>query len=245
MFTSKSRGLAPPALFMPVPSVAHNPCTGCALLWWPYAVTTAGANVLAVVAVAGGGWAFVAARRVAVARAPRGESPLDTVHLYIFPPLRQDELAQGVSRLGDAPPDARVVLDVQVTGNRSVPKLLVVVRPAPAGVFDALLYVPQVDAFMQHGGDHVLDGPVERPRPDVQLVPGAVAPVPSLGDGHMAVGSRRALYRDDGFLQLVVGVFGVEGAEDFFQVSGGSGSLDDLFHFRFLAFKISNSKPDA
>lgn len=174
-----------------------------------HAVAAAGANIFAVVAVAGRGWAFAAARRVAAARAPRGVAPLNAVHADVRPPLRQNEFAQGVGRLGDAPPDARVVPDVQVTGDGGVAELLVVVRPAPAGVLDALLHIPQVHTFVQHGGDHVFDGPVQCPRPDVQFVPGAVAPVPCPGDGHMAVGPRGTLDGYNRFLELPAEIFGI------------------------------------
>lgn len=56
-----------------------------------HAVAAAGANIFAVVAVAGRGWAFAAARRVAAARAPRGVAPLNAVHADVRPPLRQND----------------------------------------------------------------------------------------------------------------------------------------------------------
>lgn len=43
---------------------------------------------------------------------PRGEAPLNAVHLNISPALVQNELAKGVGRLGDAPPDSFIVADL-------------------------------------------------------------------------------------------------------------------------------------
>ena len=133
--------------------------------------------------------------------APRGgDAPFDAVHLYVLPALLQNELAKGVCRLGDAPPDARVITDVKITGRGCIAKFFVVIGPAAVGVLDALLHIPKMDTFMQHGGDHILDGSVQCPRADVKFMAGARSFVPRLGDGHMTISPRGALYGDDGFL---------------------------------------------
>lgn len=184
----------------------------------PHAVAAAGAYIFAVVAVSvgGGGGAWLAACCVSAASTPRGEAPFDAVHLDIGPALVQNELTKGVCRLGDAPPDPFIIADVQIPGGGCIAESFIVVSAPAAGVLDALLHIPQMDTFVQHGGNHIFDGTVQRPRADVQLVPGARSFVPRLGDCDMAVSPRGALYGDDGFLQLIVKIFGVEGAEDFF-----------------------------
>lgn len=211
------------------------------------AVAAAGANIFAVVAVSVGGWcgSCLAARCTSTASPPRGEAPLNAVHLDIGPALVQYEFTKGIGWLGDAPPDARVITDVKITGGGCITELLVVVGPAAAAILHTVLQVPQMDAFMQHGGNHIFDGPVQRSRADVQFMAGGRSLVPCLGDGHMAVSPRGALYCDDGFFQLSAEIFGVQCSENLFKVSSGPGSLDGFFHFQFLAFKISNSKPGA
>lgn len=211
----------------------------------PDAVTATGADIFAVVAVSADGCcARLAARCVPATGTPRGEAPFNAVHLDIGPALVQDELTKSIGRLGDAPPNSRVITDVQITSGGSIAEFLVVVGAPSAGVLDALLHIPQMDTFVQHGGNYIFDGTVQRPRADVQLVPGGAAFMPRLGNGYMTIGPRGTLYRDDRFLQLAVKVSGVDGTEDFFQVTSGPGGLDGFFHLWLLTFvsKISNSK---
>lgn len=210
------------------------------------AVAAARADIFAVVAVSAGGCcACFAARCTSTASPPRGEAPFDAVHLDIGPALVQNELTKGIGWLGDAPPDARVITDVKITGGGCIAEFLVVVGPAAAAILYIVLHVPQMDAFMQHSGNHIFDGPVQRSRADVQFMAGGRSLVPCFGNGNMTIGPRGALYGDDGFFQLSAEVFGVQCSENLFKVSSGPGSFNGLFHFLFLAFKISNSKPGA
>lgn len=211
------------------------------------AVAAAGANIFSVVAVAVGGWcgSYLATCCTSAASPPRGETPLDAVHLNIGPALVQNEFTKGIGRLGDAPPDARVITDVKITGGGCIAELLVVVGSAAAAILYTVLHVPQVNAFVQHGGNHIFDGPVQRSRADVQFMAGGRSLVPCFCNSYMAVSPRGALYGDDGFFQLSAEVFGVQCSENLFKVSSGPGSFNGLFHFLFLAFKISNSKPGA
>lgn len=201
-----------------------------------YAVPATGADILAVMAIGCGGGSCFAACCVPAASTPRGEAPFNAVHLDIGPALVQDELTKGIGWLGDAPPDSRVITDVKIPGRGRIAELLVVVGPAAAAILYTVLNVPEVHAFVQHGGDHVLDWAVQRPRADVQFMAGGRSLVPCFGNSNMTIGPRGALYGDDGFLQLPAEVFGVQCSENLFKVSSGPGSLDGFFHFRFLAF---------
>ena len=165
---------------------------------------------------------------------PHGELTL-TVHLDILPALGEDKGNQIVGGLRDAPPDALVVADLQVTGLRGVPEAAVVVRPAPAGVLHASLQVEQVDHFMKESSGNVLNGPIQRPRSDVQLVSRAsVRSLPRLCHGDMSVGPGRVLDGDDGLLDDAVEVSLVQGPENLLQVPGGPAGLYGLLHGAYL-----------
>lgn len=200
-----------------------------------HAVAAAGANVFARVARL---WRRRCSGGVPVPRASWCVTPFDSVHVNIRPALLNDEVAEGVGRLGDAPPDARVVADRQVTGGGCIPEFLVVVRPAPAAILNAVLQIPEVHHLMQKRRRRVFDRPVECSRSDVQLVAMFLPLAPRLANCHMAVCAGRALDGDDGFFQLPVEIFGIQRPEHLFKVASGSGSLDSLFHVVSLTFKI-------
>lgn len=163
-------------------------------------------------------------------------SAFDAVHIDIFPPLFQNELAQCVSRLGDAPSDTRVIADFKVAGLGSFLELFIVVLTAAAAILYAVLEVPKMYTLMQGGCHHVFYWPCKRPSTDVKLVAGRVTALPCLGYSNVSVGPGCALYRDDRFLQLAVEIFRIQCAEDFFKVSSGPGCFDGFFHFCVLTF---------
>lgn len=196
-----------------------------------YAVSTAGANIFAVVAVGCGSSFCFAACHITTTSPPRGEAPLNAVHLNISPALVQNELAKGVGRLGDAPPDSRVITDVQIAGSGRIAESFIMVSASAAAILYTVLHVPQVYAFMKHRSNYIFNRTVQRSRADVQFMAGGAALVPCLGNGYMTIGPRGALYGDDGFFQLSAEVFGVQRSENLFKVSCGPGSLDGLFHF--------------
>ena len=132
-----------------------------------HTVATAGADVFAGVARL---WRRRCSGGVPVSRASWCVTPFDTVHVDIRPALLNDEVAEGVGRLCDAPSDARVIADRQVTGGSRIPEFLVVVRSAPAAILNAVLQIPEVYHFMQQSRRRVLDRPVECSRSDVQLM---------------------------------------------------------------------------
>lgn len=70
--------------------------------------------------------------------APHGKA-VPAVHHNVVPALGDNELNQRVRGFRDAPPNALVIGDVEVPGLCRIPKPLVVVGPAPAGVLDARL----------------------------------------------------------------------------------------------------------
>lgn len=200
----------------------------------PYTVATAGANILDAVAVG-----VVPCRLVGVVTrtfAAWDVSAFDAVHIDIFPPLFQNELAQCVSRLGDAPSDTRVIADFKVAGLGSFLELFIVVLTAAAAILYAVLEVPKMYTLMQGGCHHVFYWPCKRPSTDVKLVAGRVTALPCLGYSNVSVGPGCALYRDDRFLQLAVEIFRIQCAEDFFKVSSGPGCFDGFFHFCVLTF---------
>ena len=200
----------------------------------PYTVATAGANILDAVAVG-----VVPCRLVGVVTrtfAAWDVSAFDAVHIDIFPPLFQNELAQCVSRLGDAPSDTRVIADFKVAGLGSFLELFIVVLTAAALILYAVLEVPKMYTLMQGGCHHVFYWPCKRPSTDVKLVAGRVTALPCLGYSNVSVGPGCALYRDDRFLQLAVEIFRIQCAEDFFKVSSGPGCFDGFFHFCVLTF---------
>ena len=88
------------------------------------------------------------ASRCACPDAPDTESVV-AAHVYIVPPLRNDEFNQCVCRLRDAPPDAAVIGDSQITGFGGGLEAFIVICPAPAGILDALLHIPEVAALME------------------------------------------------------------------------------------------------
>lgn len=200
-----------------------------------HAVAAAGADIFAGVArlrrwCGSGG--------VSVSRAARRAAPFNPVHRNIRPALFNDEIAKGLGRLRDTPPDARVVADGQVACGGCIPEFFIVVRPAPAAILNAVLQIPEVYHFMQQRRRRVFDRPVECSRSDVQLMAVFLPLAPRLANCHMAVCAGRALDGDDGFFQLPIEVFGIQRPEHLFKVASGSGSLDSLFHVVALTFKI-------
>lgn len=132
-----------------------------------HAVATAGAAIFAGMARF---WRRCGSGGVSVPRAAWRVAPFDSVHVDVRPALFDDEVTEGVGRLCDAPSDARVIADRQVTGGSRIPEFLVVVRPAPAAILNAVLQIPEVYHFMQQRRRCVFNRPVERSRSDVQLM---------------------------------------------------------------------------
>ena len=132
-----------------------------------HAVAAAGANVFAGVARL---WRWCGSGGISVSCTARRAAPFDSVHVDVRPALFDDEVTEGVGRLCDAPSDARVIADRQVTGGSRIPEFLVVVRPAPAAILNAVLQIPEVYHFMQQRRRCVFNRPVERSRSDVQLM---------------------------------------------------------------------------
>lgn len=89
-----------------------------------HTVATTGAAIFAGVARL---WRRCGSGGVPVPRASWCVTPFDSVHVNIRPALLNDEVAEGVGRLCDAPPDARVVADRQVTGSSYIPKFFIVI----------------------------------------------------------------------------------------------------------------------
>lgn len=103
-----------------------------------HTVAAAGANIFDAVAVGIAGPCRLACG-VSCASASRCVAVLHAVHLNVLPTLLQNELAQRVGRLRDAPPDARVVAYFQVTGFGSFLESLVMIRSAPTAILYAVL----------------------------------------------------------------------------------------------------------
>ena len=132
-----------------------------------HAVAATGADIFACVARL---WRRCGSGGVSVSCTARRVAPFDAVHVDVCPALFNDEIAKGIGRLCDAPPDARVVADGQVAGGSCIPEFFVVVCPAPAAILNAVLQIPEVYHFMQQSRRRVLDRPVKSSGPDVQFV---------------------------------------------------------------------------
>ena len=152
----------------------------------PHAVAAAGALQLAGAARIGCDRRHTS-RRASAPDASR-RVPVLSVHVNLAPSLPQDVFDQRVGRLGDAPPDTRVIANVQIALLGSVAEPLVVVCPASAAILNPVLQVVEVHHFMQHRRHYVFNGSIKRSRSDVQLMALlAVRPAPRFGDGHMTV----------------------------------------------------------
>lgn len=92
---------------------------------------------------------------------------------------------------------------------------------------------------MHQSGNHIFDWPVQRARANVQLVPGALAPLPRFGNGHMPVGFGCALDRDNRLFQLTIKISGIDCPKNLFKVSCGAAGFDGFFHGVILAFAFS------
>lgn len=115
-------------------------------------------------------------------------APLQTVDLDILPALLNDEIQKGLGGLGDAPSNALVVADGKVSRLSSGLKPFIVIFPAAAAaILNALLHIVEMHTFMQHCGNHIFNGSVERSRADVQLVPVFLAPPPCLANRDMTI----------------------------------------------------------
>lgn len=166
--------------------------------------------------------------------APHGKAVLP-VHHNIIPALGDNELDKRLRRLRDTPPNALVIGDMEVPRLRRLPKPLVVVGPAPAGVLYPGLYIIEMDHFMEHRSRHVLDGPVQGPGSDVQLMPcSPVRPLPRLGYGDVSVSPWRALDSNDRLLNGPVKVMRIQSPENLLQIPRRPAGLDSLLHGPFL-----------
>ena len=106
---------------------------------------------------------------------------------------------------------------MQIPDLRRLPKSLVVVGPAPAGVLYSRLEVEQVDHLMEHRSCYVFDGPVKGPGSYVQFMPlSSIRPLPRLGYGDMTVSPGGALDGDNSLILSLVH------QETFFKVTMGN-----------------------
>ena len=112
-----------------------------------HAVAAAGADILDTVAVRVA--ACWLSGCVARAFAARCVIALYAVHMNIVPALFQNEITEGFCRFGDAPADARVVTDFQVTDFGGGFEFLIVVCAAPAAILYAVLHIVNVYALVE------------------------------------------------------------------------------------------------
>lgn len=73
----------------------------------------------------------------------------------------------------------------------------VVVFPAPAYLLNSVLPAVEVDHFMEHGVQGLLNRVIQHFSGDVQLIRAAVLALPHLGRGTVSVGPRLALDGDN------------------------------------------------
>ena len=78
-------------------------------------------------------------------------------------------------------------------------ELFVVVSSASARVLDVILKAIDMNHFVKHCCDYVLDRAVYRSCANIKLTAVCIAALPDLIYGNMSVSFRGALYRDDGF----------------------------------------------
>ena len=108
---------------------------------------------------------------------------------------------------------------------------LVVVGVPSAAILYPVREVVQVYRLVHDGRNDILDGPLQRLRSYVQLVPPFLAlALPNLGYGHMTVCPRRTLDGDDRLFQLPAEPVRIDGAENLLKVSRCSACLDGVFH---------------
>lgn len=150
-----------------------------------------------------------------------------------------------------------MVPDNQSPPLRFIPESPVVIHTAPAAILHVVGDVVQVDHLVHHGRHHVLDGPGQRFRPKVQLMPPVVLPPPRLSHGDVSICPWRALDGDDRLLQLPAEPVRIERPEHLFQIPRRPAGLDCLFHvirsllwlpttarrpFRLVAVQLSSGR---
>ncbi len=130
-----------------------------------HAVAAAGADILDTVAVRVA--ACWLSGCVARAFAARCVIALYAVHMNIVPALFQNEITEGFCRFGDAPADARVITDFQVTGFGCGFEFSVVILPAPAAILYAVLHIVDVYALVEFRCNNFENASVKSACPDV------------------------------------------------------------------------------
>lgn len=100
-----------------------------------------------------------------------GHTTALTVHFDIAPTLGDDKVDKGLCRLGDAPSNAGVIADFEVSRLCRIAEIFIVITSAPAGIRDFVLNVIQMDSLMEQCGHDLGYVPVKRARPDVELMP--------------------------------------------------------------------------
>lgn len=107
---------------------------------------------------------------------------------------------------------------------------LVVVTSAPAAILYPVCEVIQVYGFVYDGRYHFLNGPLQRLRAYVQLVPLLSFPLPNLGHGDVSVGPWGRLNGNNWFFQLPAEPVRIDRPENLLQVARCPAGLDGFFH---------------
>lgn len=118
-------------------------------------------------------------------RRPYPTAPVDC---DLIPLLLDAVINQRFARFCDGPDIARVMLDDQSPPLCFVPEPLAVIGSAPAAILHVVGNAVEADYLVHHGRHYVFDRPIQRFRPELQLMPPVVLSLPRFAPCRSAPG---------------------------------------------------------